>query len=76
MPGWVNIGQDTITIRYDRRDQEDWATDSDEEEIYNVPTDSDSVSTRSYSDSESDSESDYEGLSDRMRYSDPWYRFD
>ena len=76
VPGWVNIEQDIITIRYDRRDQEYWETDSDENEIYTVLMDSDTVSIRSYSDSESDSESDYEGLSDRMRYSDPWYCFD
>ena len=72
VPGWVNIEQDIITIRYDHRDQEDWETDSDENETHTVNTDSDTVSIRTYS----DSESDYEEMSDTERFSGPWARFD
>ena len=101
--GWVDVGQETITMQYDNRDHGGWASDSDEEityniprdsdrlrfetdsdegNIYNVPTESDSdsvISERSESDYGSQTDSSYDSsyeLSERLRLTDPWFRFD
>ena len=80
--GWASDSDEEITYNIPRdSDRLRFETDSDEGNIYNVPTESDSdsvISERSESDYGSQTDSSYDSsyeLSERLRLTDPWFRF-